>query len=229
MKTDELIYRKVDSYNENDMKKLVEMMGLLNGYLKSTASPLTESQLDWLRIRMGNVDLLDKIVKNKDNTEYKNQLLKTPDEIAWFCEYNGEVIGYTHVCTYNIKNGERQNDDIGNISDIFVLEKYRKPSISYGLLTKAFETLIEAGKNRVCMNVQEDNSNRFLHFALADKIVKRYKCKRTDGSVTVGYELLVSDIKKIQQLSYWDIAKRALKVKKEFEQKNLKEPKSFKD
>lgn len=229
MNSDEFVFRKVNPYSDEDFNKLLEMMTLLNNHLKSTASTLSENQVNWLKIRMGNVDLLDKIAKDKDNSLYKEKLLKMPDEIAWFCEHNGEVIGYTHVCTYNVKNGERLEDDIGNISDIYVLEKYRKPTISYGLLNKALETLLEAGKNRVCMNVQEDNSNRFLHFAIADKIVKRYKCTRKDGSVTVGYELLVSDIKKIQQLSYRDIAKRALKIRKEFEEKNLKEPKLYKD
>jgi len=75
-------------------------------------------------------------------------------------------------------------------------------------------------KNRAIMIVQEDNKTRFLHFALADKVVSSHECSRSDGTKTISYELLISNLNQTKKLTRNELAKRALKIRSRVENKN---------
>ena len=207
-------YRKLNPHIREDIYKYLEIQNKLNHFLNSKAKPLTEDQIKWLRIRMGAFELLDDY-KGKDK-ELATRLDEQADEICYFCELNNEVIGFCAICTYHIVDGERPNDAIGIISDIYVDEQYRNGEIAYNLLQYALEELIKANKTSAIMIVQEDNPNRFLHFALADRVLSTDIISRKNKTKTINYELLISDILKIKSLSSRDLARRAIKIKKQF-------------
>ncbi len=206
-------YRKIDPRKEEDIKKYLDIQYRLDNYLKKDIQPLTEEQIKWLRIRMGNVDLLPNN-NNKGKSLYQQKLENLADEHCFVCELDKNVIGYIFVCTYHVVNGERQDDDVGIISEIYVKDNYRNGEIAYNLLQLACDTLLNAGKNIAMISVQEDNPNRFLHFAMADKLINKEKCKRKDGTITISYDLLL-DIKNLKTTTIRQLAFKAIKIKKQ--------------
>lgn len=212
-------YRKVDPYNEKDMEKYLNMHNSLDSFLNSRANPLTEEQIKWLRIRMGATKLLP--YDDEESLLYKKGLERMADEHCFVCEFDNEVIGYSFICTYHIVNGKRPNDSIGIISEIYVKDGYRSGDIAYNLLQLAIDTLLKAGKTSAMMSVQEDNPNRFLHFALADKLLNKEECKRKDGRITTSYDLLISDINKIKEMSSRQLAEKAIKIKRSLLKNNI--------
>ena len=212
----EFKYREINPHDEEDIKKYLDIREELNSYLKKKVNPLTDEQIKWLRIRMGATELLP---KHQQQSEYALGLQNKPDEICIVCEVENEIIGYVYVNTYNVVNGERTKDDIGIISDIFVTEKYRNTDISFNLLQMGVKKLIECGKFKAICNVQEDNKQRFLHFAMADgNVIETSTCKRKDGTNTTDYTLLI-DLKKLQGLTKKELGFKAVKYKREYEAK----------
>lgn len=207
-------YRKLNPHIREDIDEYLKIQNKLNNFLNSKAKPLTEDQIKWLRIRMGAFELLDDY-KGKDK-ELATRLDEQADEICYFCELDNEIVGFCAICTYHIVDGERPDDDIGIISDIYVDERFRNGEIAYNLLQYALDELIKANKTSAIMIVQEDNPNRFLHFALADKILRTDIISRKNKTKTINYELLISDILKVKTLSSRDLARRAIKIKKHF-------------
>lgn len=209
----DFVYREINPHSVEDINKYLEIHQQLNTFLKKKVKPLTEDQIKWMRIRMGAVELLN---EEQQKSEYAQGLLNKPDEICIVCEFNNEIIGYIYVNTYNVKNGERTNDDVGIISDIFVKKEFRNSVIAFKLLKIGVNKLIEFGKYRAICNVQEDNENRFLHFAMADgNVVSTHKCVRNDETETIDYELLI-DLKKLEKTTVKEIAVKAAKYRKEF-------------
>lgn len=212
----EFIYRTLNPSNEDDVKKFLNIRGQLDEHLKKKVKPLTEEQIKWLRIRMGAIELLP---ENEQKREYALGLQTKPDEICIVCEDENNVIGYIEIATYHVVNGERPNDDIGIISDIFVKEKFRNTNISFKLLQMGVDKLIECGKFRAICNVQEDNKQRFLHFAMADgNVIETSTCKRKDGTKTTDYTLLI-DLKKLQNTTKKELGFKAAKLRREYEAK----------
>ena len=215
-------YRKVNPSDINDINRYLAIQKQLKDFLKVNARDLTEEQIKWLRIRMGAYELLSDI--NGKDKVLSDRLQRQVDEIVYLCEVDDEVTGFCAICTYHIKDGERLDDNIGIISDIYVKEEYRNGDIAYKLLQLAIKELLQANKTAVVMEVQEDNPNRFLHFALADKILFKEKCKRNDGTITISYSLLISDVRKIQKIEPRELALKAIKIKKDFIDNKLEEP-----
>ena len=209
-------YRAINPQDEEDIKKYLDIHEELNSYLKKKVNPLTDEQIKWIRIRMGATELLP---KHQQQSEYALGLQNKPDEICMVCEVENEIIGYVYVNTYNVVNGERTKDDIGIISDIFVIEKYRNSSVAFELLQMGVKTLIEYGKFKAICNVQEDNKQRFLHFAMADgNVIETSTCKRKDGTQTIDYTLLI-DLKKLQNTTKKELGFKAAKLRREYEVK----------
>ena len=217
MEEKKYIFRAVNPRSDEDMEKYLNIHYELDKFLKKKCKPLSEEQIKWLRIRMGAIEFLP---EHQQNSEYALGLINKPDEISIVCEKENLLVGYIHVNTYNVQNGERTNDDVGIISDIFVKEEFRGNSeISFNLLKLGVEKLIECGKFRAICNVQEDNKYRFLHFAMADgNVIQKDKCKRNDGTETIDYTLLI-DLKKLQNTTKKELGFKAIKYKKEFETK----------
>ena len=206
------IFRAVDPRSDSDMRKYFAIAEKLSKFLKNGAS-FDDNQMRWARIRMGAIEYVDL-------QDYVNRTLPNIEENAheyiYVCEYNDEFVGYVDICDYHARiNGEIIEDDCGAIHEIFVDEEHRNNHfIAEKLLKIAIQKLISKGKNKAVCEVQEDNPNRFLHFAIADEILEQDVCTRIDGTETIDWTLLI-DILKIQNKSGWDIAKKAAKIKRE--------------
>ena len=211
------IFRAVNPRSDSDMQKYFALAEKLSKFLKNGAS-FDENQMRWARIRMGSVeyvDLQDYINRTLPNIEDNAR------EFVFVCEYNDEFVGYVDICDYHARiNGEVIEDDIGAINEIFVDKECRTNHfIAEKLLKMAVEKLISKGKTKAVCEVQEDNPNRFLHFAMMDKILEQDVCTRVDGTETMDWILLI-DLIKIQKMSGWDIAKKAAKLKRKFQQQD---------
>ena len=90
---------------------------------------------------------------------------------------------------------------------------------SFELFKMAMDKLLSLGKTKAVCNVQEDNPNRFLHFALADgKVLEESSCVRRDGSETTDYRLLI-DFENLKGISGWQLIKKASRLKKQYNDK----------
>ena len=222
MGNNQFIYRKINPSSEDDIKKYFDCNKQLDNYLGRNVTPFTEEQVMWLRVRMGASELLPG--SDEETLSYKKEIKQMPDEHCFVCELGDEFIGYVFVLTYHIVDGKRPDDNIGIISEIYVKDKYRQGLIAYNLLQLACDTLLKANKTAAILNVQEHNPNRFLHFALADKILEKEEYTRENGSVSIDYSLLISDINKIKTMSARELATRAIKIKKNYIENNLSSP-----
>ena len=215
-------YRKINPSRYEDIKIYFSMQQELDDMLSTNCNLPNAEKIKWQRIRMGATELRDDW--NEDNYWYKEKLEQVADEYAFICEDKDTVVGYISVCTYHIVNGDRPNDDIGIIDAIYVKDNYRGTDIAYNLLQLGLKALINAGKNKSIVTVQQDNPNRFLHFALADSLLNKSKCKRKNGTVTISYDLLISDIKKVANMSSLEIGERAVKIRTKICKEKQEEP-----
>ncbi len=202
------VYRELNPYSDEDMKKYFHFKDKLDDELSANIQPMTDEQIMWQRTRLGAYKLLPDYDENKKYDEIH-------EEYIFLCELNNEVVGYVCCCTYHVENGKYQEDDTGLIAEIFVDKNNRDGYIAYNLLQMAIDILIKANKKQAIMLVQEDNPSRYLHFALADKLISSKTVKRKNGSETTDYKLLITDISRIKNLSLRDIAKKALSIKKQ--------------
>lgn len=218
---EEFVYRRINPHDENDIQKYLKIQQKLDDYLHIKESGFDEERIKWLRIRMGATELLDN-PEGRDKS-YKDKLDSTPDEIGILCEHNGEVVGFSFVCTYHVVDGERPDDKTGIISEIYVDKAYRQGDMAFKLFQHSINALLEEGITSAIMTVQEDNSNRFWHFAIADKLIDKNECERRDGITTISYDLLISDLNRVKNLTQRQLIVKALKLKKQYEQCGLSE------
>lgn len=203
-------YRVLNPRNDEDVKKYFELVCGLSDFCNANKS-VDENMIKWARVHMGAIELVNPAYKDKPLPP----LDENADEFVFICEDNGKFIGYVEICSYHIVDGKRPEDDIGILHEIFVLDEHRNGTIAYTLLQMATDKLIEKGKNRAICNVQEDNPNRFLHFAMANNnIVKEQECTKKDGTKTTDYTLLI-DLHNLKNMSLMGLAKKAAHIKKE--------------
>ena len=208
-------YRKLDAKNDKDFNLFLAMENNLDDYLKTNQSEidLTKKHL-WTRVHMGAVEFLDELVPGKDTTEFRKQLQIMPDEVCYVAEENGEAIGYVVYLNYWCENGTRLGAEYGNINAILVKDGYKGTDVAFKLLHVALDDLVKNGKTKITMTVQQDNPNRFLHFAMADTLLSQNETTRKDGSKTISYDLLISDIDKVKNMSFLELGKRAVKIRR---------------
>lgn len=218
-------YRKLDARNDDDFKLFLSMEDGLDDYLKTNISEidLTKKHL-WTRVHMGAVEFLDELVPGKNTTEYKKQLLKRPDQVCYVAEDDGKVVGYIVYLNYCVMNDERLGEEYGNLNAILVKENYRGTGVAYQLLQLALNDLINNGKTKLILTVQQDNPNRFLHFAMADTVFSQDFCIRRDGTKTNSYNLLISDAEKLKNMSGLELARKAANIKRKINLEKLEEP-----
>ena len=212
-------YRKINPSRDEDIKIYFSMQQELDDMLSTNCDLPNAEKIKWQRIRMGATELRDDW--NEDNFWYKEKLEQVADEYAFICEDKDTVVGYISVCTYHIVNGDRPNDDIGIIDAIYVKDNYRGTDVAYNLLQLGLNALINAGKNKSIVTVQQDNPNRFLHFALADKLIRTEEVTRADGRKTNSYDLLISDLQKLKNMSFLEIGRKAVKIRRNLVKNNL--------
>lgn len=203
-------YRALNPRNEEDVNKYFKLVCKLSDFCNDNNS-VDENMIKWVRVHMGAVELVNPAYKNKPLPP----LDENADEFVFVCEVDGKLIGYIGVCSYHIVDGQCPDDDIGILHEIFVLDEYRNGTIAYTLLQMAIDKLIEKGKNRAICNVQEDNPNRFLHFAMANNnVIKEQECTRKNGTKTTDYTLLI-DLHNLKNTSITGLAKKTAQIKKE--------------
>lgn len=207
-------FRRVNPRSDEDMSKYVSLIKKLSDFCNDNQT-FEDEKIKWMRVRMGAIEYADKF-KDMELCSIDDNA----DEAAFVYEVNGEFVGFIDVAFYHIVDGERPDDDIGIIHDMYVDEKYRGMA-SFTLLKMAVSSLIEKGKNYAICNVQEDNPNRFLHFALANNnIVREKPCKRRDGSETIDYTLMI-DLYDIKDMSLMEFAKRIKNVSNSMNKRRL--------
>ena len=210
MEENKYIFRAVDPRSDDDIKILFELRKKLSEFLKDRKS-FDENIINWQRWHWGAPEYVFP-------EDYKDKSLrdveKIADEFAFVCEKDGAAVGYILVDSYHVVDGERPNDDIGIIGEIFVLPEHRKKEVSYNLIQMGINKLIQKGKHRAICDVQDDNEFKYLHFAMADgNVVHQYECERKDGNKTVNYTLLI-DLKKIKDLSPEQLILKTARMKR---------------
>ena len=199
-------FRRVDPRSDEDMSKYVGLIKKLSDFCNDNQT-FDEEKLKWMRVRMGAIEY----------ATGSNELCpidENSDEMAFVCEHDGDFVGFIDVAFYHVVDGERPDDDIGIIHDMYVDDKHRGLT-SFTLLKMAVDSLLSKGKNYAICNVQEDNPNRFLHFALANNnVVCERECKRRDGSKTMDYTLLI-DLHETKDMTILQFAKKLRNVNAE--------------
>lgn len=218
-------YRKLDAKNDKDFNLFLAMENSLDDYLKTNKSEIDLAKKHlWTRVHMGAVEFLEELVPGRDTTEYRKQLQTMPDQVCYIAEENGETIGYVVYLNYWCENGARLGAEYGNINAILVKDGYKGTDVAFSLLKMALTDLANNGKNKITLTVQQDNPNRFLHFAMADTLLSQNETTRKDGSKTISYDLLISDINKVKNMSFLELGKRAVKIRRNIIKNNLNEP-----
>lgn len=206
-------YRAVNPRSDEDIKKYFELIKGLSDYC-GDLQVFDAEKIKWARFHMGAIEYCDKF---KD--EPLHPLEENADEFAFVCELDGEFVGYIDIATYHVENGQRPEDDIGILHDIYVKDDYRNGDIAYSLLQMAVDKLLKCSKHKAICRVQADNPNRFLHFAMADNnIINESECTRRNGSKTIDYILLI-DLENLKSMTLLDLAKKTAKIKKQCNQK----------
>ena len=190
MEENKYIFRAVNPRSDEDIQKYIDLKSDLDSFLKiKTTKKKDENFINWQRWHLGAPEYVFP-------EDYKNKPLgdveKLADEFVFICEIKGDAVGYIQVANYHLINGKRPDDDIGIIGEIYLKPEHRKTDLSLQLLKLGVKRLIQCGKFKAFCNVQKDNKNRYLHFAMADgNIVHEDICKRNDGSTTIDYTLMI--------------------------------------
>ena len=209
-------FRAVDPRNDEDMRAYFFVAKKLSDFLKNNAT-FDEDQLRWSRIRMGAVEYVDLV---ESAGKKLLPLEQNAEEFVFVCECDGEIAGYVDICSYHVEGDKVLVDDTGSIHEIYVKPEFRKDhTIAFELFKMAMDKLLSLGKTKAVCNVQEDNPNRFLHFALADRnVLEESSCVRRDGSETTDYRLLI-DFENLKGVSGWQLIKKASRLKKQYNEK----------
>lgn len=201
-------FRTLNPRNDLDIKKYFDLVSRLSDFCNDSED-IDEDTIKWARVHMGAIEF----AQPEHNEAPLPPLEENADEFVFVCEYHGHLVGYVEICAYHIVDGKRPNDDIGLLHEIFVLDEHRNGTIAYTLLQMAISKLIEQGKGHAICNVQEDNPNRFLHFAMANgNVINSEPCTRSNGATTIDYTLLI-DLNKLKTLSQKEIGLKALQYR----------------
>ena len=206
---EKFVYRAVNPRSDADMLKLANLERSLQAFCNSEKQ-ITKEHLKWSRIHMGAVEYFD---------DYKGKELlpleENADEFVYVCEAGDEFVGYVEVCSYHVVDGKRPDDDIGILHEIYVKDEYRGGEIAYRLLQMGIDKLLQKNKTRAICNVQEDNPNRHLHFAMAGKnVIDQKEIKRCNGKKTIDYTLLI-DLNNLKKKSMVQLARDSAKIRRE--------------
>lgn len=181
---------------EQDVKKIIEIQHKLNEMLNLE---YVKEETFWLYFE----EMLKEDIRNETSIYY---LAKDEDNIiGCVCleQYEDELIS-----------------DVGNfnyaIPLIFVSEKYRNGKIAFNLFKKVIKDIIKRGYNNLVMSVEDNNPNKYLHFAISDVLLDKREEELVDGGTTTQYVLGITDISRISNLSMKEIMNRAVKVKRNF-------------
>lgn len=110
---------------------------------------------------------------------------------------------------YGIFGGVAKNDyyadvitpDIAVIDYIYTLEDKRNIAVSFELIVRLVNKLLENGTKKAIMQVQTYNKQRFFHYALSDKNIIKTTPIEKDGEIYEDQILLIDDLDKIANMT----------------------------
>ena len=159
-------------------------------------------------------------LQDLDEEAFKKYIQKDmqSEKTAYFiAKNNSETIGVVVVDFSDAISIDDSLDYEASISLIYVDKRYRTGTIAYELFKIAIEEMCNRGKYSFVMSVEDNNPNKFLHFALADVLIEENQ-ENTKNGTTTQYLLGVSDINKIKSYSFKDFLRKSIEIKKEFSQ-----------
>ena len=186
----EIIYEKA---NEADAKTILEMQHKLNEMLG-----------------------LNKDIDEEIFLDYLKQSINSNDTVYYIARLNTEAIGVVSIDFSNSLT-VRDVEYSASIPLIFVNKNHRDGKISFKLFKLAIEEIIKRNLNSFAMTIEENNPNKYLHFAIADQLIEEREELLENGNSTKQYLLGVTDINSINNLSYKDILKRVSYTKRNFD------------
>ena len=183
-----------------------------------------------IKYEKGTVDDADSIVSmqqelNKlldlqelDEEQFKKYILtdiQSEDRSYFVAKTNGETIGVISVDFSESISVNDTDDYNASITLMFVDERYRNGTIAFDLFKLAIDEIQKNGENSFVMSVEDNNPNKFLHFAFADVLIEENE-EQTKNGTTSQYLLGVTDIDKVKSYTFKEIMKKSVKMKKEF-------------
>ena len=183
-----------------------------------------------IKYEKGTVDDADSIVSmqqelNKlldlqelDEEQFKKYILtdiQSEDRSYFVAKTNGETIGVISVDFSESISVNDVDDYNASITLMFVDERYRNGTIAFDLFKLAIDEIQKNGENSFVMSVEDNNPNKYLHFAFADVLIEENE-EQTKNGTTSQYLLGVTDIDKVKSYTFKEIMKKSVKMKKEF-------------
>ena len=183
-----------------------------------------------IKYEKGTVDDADSIVSmqqelNKmldlqelDEEQFKKYILtdiQSEDRSYFVAKINGETIGVISVDFSESISVNDVDDYNASITLMFVDERYRNGTIAFDLFKLAIDEIQKNGENSFVMSVEDNNPNKYLHFAFADVLIEENE-EQTKNGTTSQYLLGVTDIDKVKSYTFKEIMKKSVKMKKEF-------------
>ena len=147
--------------------------------------------------------------------DYLNQSMVS-EEITYYIARQGkEVIGV--ICLDFSDCIVVENIEYAaSIPLIYVDEKYRCGQIAYNLFKLGLQDIIKRGLNSAVMTIENNNPNKYLHFAIADRIIEEREELLKNGNTIKQYLLGISDVNVINNLTFKDCMKRVVYTKNNF-------------
>lgn len=84
---------------------------------------------------------------------------------------------------------------------IYTLEDKRNIAVSFELIVRLVNKLLENGTKKAIMQVQTYNKQRFFHYALSDKNIIKTTPIEKDGEIYEDQILLIDDLNKIANMT----------------------------
>jgi len=171
-------------------------------------------------------------VKEETFWQYFEEMLKEDIQnettIYYLAKNEDKIVGCVCVELYE----DELISEVGTfnyaIPLIFVDERYRNGKIAFNLFKFAIYEIKRRGFNALTISVEDNNPNKYWHFAIADILLDKREEKLINGETTTQFILGVTDIIRFTNLSMKELMNRAVKVKRNFNKvvENLKVTKS---
>ena len=84
--------------------------------------------------------------------------------------------------------------DVAVIDYIYTYKNYRNINISFKLISKLLNELVNINVNQAIMQVQTYNKQRFFHYALSDKNILKSSTIEANGKKYEDQILLIQDL-----------------------------------
>lgn len=134
--------------------------------------------------------------ETRENEEI-SKAIKDKNEI-YMLAYDGDCcMGFSGASLNNDYYADVITPDIAVIDYIYTLEDKRNIVVSFELIVRLVNKLLENGTKKAIMQVQTYNKQRFFHYALSDKNIIKTTPIEKDGEIYEDQILLINDLNKI--------------------------------